>query len=72
MIPRYCEGCKKIVDGKCGWYADPFQATRTVGDVTVRGCINSPISPFQQSILEAQEQKKRVGQQKGRRGKKRR
>lgn len=67
MLPEYCDGCTKVRNDECLLYhsvADAIQL-RDNGDV-VRGCILSPKSEYQQAVAK---KKKRVGQQKGRRGK---
>lgn len=69
-MPVYCDGCKKIQDGKCMLYLDPESAIQWRDNVAIRGCINSPKSEYMQSM--DTKKRVRVGQQKGKRGKKKR
>lgn len=62
-IPGYCDGCEKIVNGLCSVWADV--CVRTGADRGGHiGCPFSPLEKVEETVV-----RKRVGQQKQKKGK---
>ncbi len=61
-IAGYCDGCEKIIDGLCSVWADVCART----GANRGGHIGCPFSPME--VTEVVQTKKRVGQQKQKKG----
>lgn len=62
-LEEHCNGCQKMVQGKCSVYADPWKKTGK-GNFRFLGCAFSPTRSLGGVVGRQEEKKTRIGQQK--------